>query len=110
MDMSLKVIEMQIALPRTQDAGKIQEQLQQRSQIQHDHAAHEVQKEVEKKEHSVVKEERKSSVQLHTREGNPDKGSFIKGKKRKKNNNTEEKTASTSLPHPYKGKSIDYSG
>ena len=82
--MSLKVIEMQIALPRTQDAGKIQEQLQQRSQIQLDHAAHEVQKEVEKKEHSVVKEERKSSVQLNAQEGNPDKGPFLKQTKKKK--------------------------
>ena len=65
--MSLKAIEMQIALPRTQDAGKIQEQLQQRSQVQLDHAAHEVQKQVEKNEHSVVKEERKHPYSLMNR-------------------------------------------
>lgn len=106
--MSLKVIEMQIALPRTQDAGKIQEQLQQRSQIQLDHAAQEVQKEVEKKEHSVVKEERKSPVQFHAEQGNPDKGPFIKQTKKKKKE--EKKTTSISQQHPYKGQSIDYSG
>lgn len=105
--MSLKVIEMQIALPRTQDAGKIQEQLQQRSQIQLDHAAHAVRKEVEKKEHTVVKEERKSPVQLNAKEGNPDKGPFLKQKQKKKD---EKKTISTSQQHPYKGQSIDYSG
>lgn len=107
MEMSLKVIEMQIALPRTQDAGKIQEQLQQRSQIQLDHAAHEVQKEVEKKEHSVVKEEQKPPLQFNAQEGNPDKGPFLRKPKKKK---SEKKTASTSQDHPYKGKSIDYSG
>ena len=106
--MSLKAIEMQIAIPRTQDAGKIQEQLQQRSQIQLDHAAHEVQKEVEKKEHSVVKEERKSPVHLNAQEGNPDKGPFSKQTKKKKND--EKKPASSSQQHPYKGQSIDYSG
>ncbi len=106
--MSLKAIEMQIAIPRTQDAGKIQEQLQQRSQIQLDHAAHEVQKEVEKKEHSVVKEERKSPVQLNAQEGNPDKGPFSTQTKKKKKD--EKKPASSSQQHPYKGQSIDYSG
>lgn len=106
--MSLKVIEMQIALPRTQDAGKIQEQLQQRSQIQLDHAAQEVQKEVLKKEHSVVKEERKLPVQFHAQQGNPDKGPFVKQTKKKKKD--DEKISSSSQQHPYKGQSIDYSG
>lgn len=108
MDMSLKVIEMQIALPRTQDAGKIQEQMQQRSQVQLDHAAHEVQKEVEKKEHSVFKEERKPPLQFNAQEGNPDKGPFLKQTKKKKKD--EKKAANSSQKHPYKGKSIDYSG
>ncbi len=106
--MSLKAIEMQIALPRTQDAGKIQEQLQQRSQVQLDHAAHEVQKQVEKNEHSVVKEERKLPVQFNEQEGNPDKGPFSKQTNKKKKE--EKKTTTSSQQHPYKGQSIDYSG
>ncbi|MFD4815209.1 hypothetical protein [Peribacillus butanolivorans] len=40
--MSFNAIEMQIALSRTQDAGKIQEQNQQKNLIQQDHAAHQV--------------------------------------------------------------------
>ncbi|MDV7763287.1 hypothetical protein SC499_01090 [Peribacillus simplex] len=57
--MSLKAIEMQIAIPRTQDAGKIQEQNQQKNLIQQDHAAHQVQKDSERKQRTVVGEERK---------------------------------------------------
>lgn len=106
--MSLKVIEMQIALPRTQDAGKIQEQLQQRSQIQNDQAAREVQKEVEKKEYSVVKEEQKPPLRFNAQDGNSDKGPFMSQTKRK--NKDEKKTARMSQLHPYKGKAIDYSG
>lgn len=41
---------MQIALPRTHDAGKIQEQLNQRNQINHDQLAHSIQKEVDLKD------------------------------------------------------------
>lgn len=107
--MSLKLIEMQIALPRTQDAGKIQEQLQQRGQVQHDHAAHEVRKEVEKKQQSVIKEEQKSSLQFNPQDGNPDKGPFSQQPKKNKNED-EKKRSSVSQDHPYKGKSIDYSG
>lgn len=44
--MSLKAIELQVALPRTHDAGKVQEQLHQRSQITQDLATREMQKEI----------------------------------------------------------------
>ncbi|AMM92482.1 hypothetical protein UP17_07915 [Peribacillus simplex] len=54
--MSLKAIEMQFAIPRTQDAGKIQEQNQQKNLIQQDHAAHQVQKDSERKQRTVVEE------------------------------------------------------
>lgn len=46
--MSLKAIELQVALPRTHDAGRVQEQLQQRSQITQDLATREMQKEIKK--------------------------------------------------------------
>lgn len=105
--MSLKAIEMQIALPRTQDAGKIQEQIQQRSQIQHDYAAHEVQKEVDKMQHSVVKEEQKSFLKFNEKDGNRDSGTF---EQQKKKNQDKKKNTSNSQIHPYKGNLIDYSG
>ena len=46
--MSLKAIEMQVALPRTLDAGKIQEQMQQRGQNMINIANDAVQNESEK--------------------------------------------------------------
>ena len=63
--MSLKTVEMQVALPRTVDAGKISEQLQQRSQLANDLAAAQNQKESDLKRTSVVKEERKAEAKLH---------------------------------------------
>lgn len=53
--MSLKAIELQVALPRTHDAGRVQEQLQQRSQITQDLATREMQKEIKKQETTVLK-------------------------------------------------------
>ncbi|MGA9228071.1 MAG: hypothetical protein WB217_17115 [Mesobacillus sp.] len=104
--MSLKAIEMQIALPRTQDAGKIQEQLQQRGQHLQEHAAQSVKKEDELKRKTVIKNNQKQETRLnkddrssnHNQEqSNPDK------KKNSENHNKQQN-------HPYKGKVIDYSG
>jgi len=104
--MSLKAIEMQIALPRTQDAGKIQEQLQQRGQHHQEHAAQSVTKEDELKRKTVIKNNQKQEARLnkddrssnHNQEqSNPDK------KKNSENHHIQQN-------HPYKGKVIDYSG
>ncbi|RSD28286.1 hypothetical protein EJA10_05915 [Mesobacillus subterraneus] len=103
--MSLKAIEMQIALPRTQDAGKIQEQIQQRGQHLQDHAAQSVTKEDELKRKTVIKNSQKQEARLN-KEGNPSGKQQEKG--RQNHANKEEKPASPH--HPYKGKVIDYSG
>ena len=63
--MSLKAIEMQVALPRTLDAGKIQEQMQQRSQNMIHIANDAVQHESEKKRNSVIKNEQSAETKLH---------------------------------------------
>jgi len=105
--MSLKSIEMQVALPRTMDAGKIQEQLQQRGQNMNDFATIRNQKENEQKRTSVVKQEQKSHVKLSqdNRDGKSDTEEREKsqGKKSKVLNEEKEK-------HPYKGNVIDFSG
>lgn len=104
--MELKSIEMQIALPRTQDAGRLQDQLQNRGQLQQDQINQSVQKDVEKLQNSVVKEERKDTVRLHQEEEGREeyKGQKRDKKKQKgKNKNLKEK-------HPYKGRRIDYCG
>lgn len=101
--MSLKSVEMQIALPRTVDAGKLQEQMQNRGMLQNDAAANLVKKEDEQKQKTVVKQERKDIVRFH-KEGENNNESDQKREKRDKN---QEKQGAQ---HPYKGKILDYSG
>lgn len=104
--MSLKAIEMQIALPRTQDAGKIQEQLQQRGQHLQEHAAQRVTKEDELKRKTVIKNNQKQEARLNKDDGstNPNQEQSHPDKKENSENQHIQQN------HPYKGKVIDYSG
>ena len=98
---------MQIALPRTQDAGKIQEQLLQKDRIQQDHATHQGRKEEERKQTTVMGEEQKLPAHFYEKEGSTDKSpSFKQRRKKERTRQTTENIDS----HPFKGKSIDYSG
>ncbi|MCS0787190.1 hypothetical protein [Cytobacillus pseudoceanisediminis] len=103
--MSLKSIELQIALPRTFDAGKIQEQLQQRGQTISGFAAESTRENAEKQRKTVIKHEQKQNVNL----GNDDSESQNEagGHERKDN---QKKDSDDKQNHPYKGKIIDYSG
>ncbi|WP_394232505.1 hypothetical protein [Niallia oryzisoli] len=102
--MSLKSVEMQIAIPRTLDAGKIQEQLQQRGQNIVEHANEALQKDVERKTNRVTKNE------------HLDRSKFLKDREKQSHEqkNREKKTKRTDVQqkkqHPYKGTFIDYSG
>ncbi|SHR13661.1 Uncharacterised protein [Mycobacteroides abscessus subsp. abscessus] len=102
--MSLKAIEMQIALPRMQDASKLQEQLQQRGQQQNDVAANTVAKEVEKNRISVNKHEQKEQVPL--KDHQRDKNENQQGKRNRKNKESQP----VKEVHPYKGNFFDFSG
>ncbi|MDQ0156788.1 hypothetical protein [Robertmurraya andreesenii] len=102
--MSLKAIEMQIALPRTQDIGKLQEQLQQRGQLQQDFATETVKKEEDKKKSTVVKQERKDEAHFH-KDGHHRDDKEQKGRKK----DGQEHQQRTEL-HPYKGTKVDISG
>lgn len=101
--MSLKAIEMQIALPRTQDAGKIQEQLQQRGQLQNDFATENVKKEDDKKKTTVLKQEQKDITRFH-KEGQQKEHSQSQGDRKEK------QSQQIKEAHPYKGTKVDYSG
>jgi hypothetical protein len=100
---SLKNIEMQIALPRTHDAGKIQEQINQRNQINHDQLAHSIQKEVDLKRTKVLENSEggklkyKNDSSLHQQQ---------EQKKKKKEDRIQEENPD----HPYKGTTIDFFG
>lgn len=102
--MSLKAIEMQIALPRMQDASKLQEQLQQRGQQQNDFAANTFAKEVEKNRISVNKQEQKEQVRL--KDHQRDKNDNQQGKRNRKNKESQP----VKEVHPYKGNFFDFSG
>lgn len=103
--MSLKTIELQVALPRTYDAGKQAEQIQQRSQLANDYAAHEMEKKLDQNRKNVVSLEQKEQAKLKKDfSGNRDGHS----EREKKNRKSEHEKAVED--HPYKGKTIDYSG
>ena len=103
--MSLKAIEMQIALPRTQDAGKIQEQWQQRSQIAHDFASHELKKEEKKKEQSIPSMN-KAEYTTIGEEADSTSGNRQSNARKKRGPIHKEENNH----HPYKGNVIDFSG
>jgi len=105
--MSLKSVEMQIALPRTHEAGKLQEQLQQRGQVSNHHAAAELEREAEKNRSTVIKQEQKERPQLNS--GNSSSGQQ-NGKQKSKKQENSSLDESGKEKHPYKGTIIDFSG
>ncbi|PLT34188.1 hypothetical protein [Bacillus sp. V5-8f] len=104
--MSFKAIEMQIALPRTYEAGNVVEGWQLRDQVAFHNAASEMKKEDEKKRSAVLKQEQKEKPLFHS--GNSNNGQGAGGWKHDQKVTTEAKQSSSQ--HPYKGKSIDFSG
>ncbi|WP_050614802.1 hypothetical protein [Bacillus testis] len=104
--MSLKAIEMQIALPRTQDAGKIQEQWQQRSQIAHDFASHELKKEEKKKEQSITSMSKAEYTAIGEETDSASGNSWQSNARKKRGPIHKEENNH----HPYKGNVIDFSG
>lgn len=101
--MSLKLIEMQVALPRTVDAAKIQEQHMQRGQLMNSQANMMVQQDEVKQRTTVVKQEQKEMARFHENGGNTDQQDSKEQKEKQKKNNMPD-------THPYKGHFIDFSG
>lgn len=102
MRLSLKSVEMQVALPRTQDAGKLQEQMQKNHQhFQESLAAVRLKQEELK---------RKKTNQMENT-----KNLTIKREERKKEQNNNEQVSKNKkrrnqVKHPYLGKKIDLNG
>lgn len=104
MGAGLKLVELQVALPRTQTAGKMQEQIQQRSAVAQDHLSQQqIEQDIKKKKTTTETEnlEQKrlanddESKKNNARENgtHKDKKSEVSGEKKE--------------AHPYKGKHID---
>ncbi|MCR2820694.1 hypothetical protein [Lederbergia panacisoli] len=102
--MSLKSIEMQVALPRTVEAGKISDQLQQRGQIILDQAAKEMEEKLERERHGIMEMDRKDKLLLK------DGQSHHNGDENPPNRNKKKKPIKVEGTHPYKGTTIDYNG
>ncbi|MCP3739119.1 hypothetical protein [Rossellomorea sp. BNER] len=101
--MSLKAIELQIALPKTFEAGKIAEQQQQQSQLAQNYAAEGSAKELTEKRTYVNKNEDKQDVMIAEDSCHRDSVNHINRKKKQEN-------SQHSSHHPYKGILIDYNG
>lgn len=102
--MSLKSIEMQIALPRSIDAAKLHDQLLHKGQIQNDQASGQIQKQETQQRTTVVKQEQKDPTRFF-QDGRGSQGENNQsGKQQKK------ETRQNAEKHPYKGNFLDFSG
>ncbi len=95
--MSLKLVELQLALPRTYDIGKIQEQMEQQSQLMQSQLAANIQKQEELQRRRVTANEKSSEMRWKKEKNPPLFQKNEKNKERKQN-------------HPYKGTRIDFTG
>ncbi|SFP08305.1 hypothetical protein [Salibacterium halotolerans] len=103
--MSWKAVELQVALPRTQDAGKLQEQLQQRGQAAQDRMAAQEEKELEKQRTQVLDPAGSEKSRLESGEN----GQLPVNNER--STQTPGAAEETNRPgHPFKGKLIDITG
>lgn len=100
--LSLKLVELQVAIPRTQDAGKLHEQLMMRGQHMQEHISSETEK-MEKRNRQSVNEKNKSeNAQLQK----DSSSNNLKHPQQK----TESPEQEEKEQHPYKGNFIDFMG
>ncbi|XJZ28523.1 hypothetical protein ACF5W4_06935 [Bacillota bacterium Lsc_1132] len=104
--MSLKSIEMQIALPRSIDASKLQDQLSHRGQQLQDHAVQAGQQQEVKQRSTVLKNDESHKSALRDGDQSQDHG----GQNKKNRKNDSQQTMQQNGTHPYKGNFLDFSG
>lgn len=97
--MSLKAIELQIAIPKTFEAGKIAEQKQQQAQLAQDSANMQTEKQAVKSKETVLKSS--PYAKLDGDDQQPSEESQQQEKKEKEQQQAK---------HPFKGSFVDYSG
>lgn len=103
--MSLKAVELQITIPRSQDAGRIQEQLQQRPQNDQTHLINEQKKEINKQLQKTKESEKTEKEKIKDQQNK-----HSKDQQNKQNDDkVEDKAKKKQLKHPYKGHSVDIS-
>lgn len=100
--MSLKNVELQVALPRTLDNSRLQQQLQHQNSLQNAQTSEELAARNQKAEQTVLHGEESARAALGEREG--------KGRQQKQSNGrqaSEENAGEAESPHPYKGQRLD---
>ncbi|MFD1204175.1 MULTISPECIES: RNA polymerase subunit sigma [Sporosarcina] len=100
--MSLKSIELQIAIPKTFEAGKVAEQKQQQSQLNQDLANALTEKRAEKMKESVMETEEYAKT-------NPDRKNDQQQNEQKQNEKRKQEEEMKTI-HPYKGSFVDFTG
>ncbi|MDV6376690.1 RNA polymerase subunit sigma [Sporosarcina sp. GW1-11] len=99
--MSLKSIELQIAIPKTFEAGKIAEQKQQQSQIDQQHANTLTEKQVRKNKESVLELAPYAKLDANAKRPNDQS---------EQQQNEKQEKEQQRVNHPFKGSFVDYSG
>lgn len=105
--MSLKAIEMQIAIPRTIEASKLYDQQMHRGQLTNEYGNMAMQQEEVKQRTTVVKQEQKDPAQFHHNQENSHERSKQEEMDKQKSKPKKERPIEK---HPYKGNFLDYSG
>lgn len=103
--MSLKAVELQIAIPKTFDAGKLADNHQQNVIGQQINANEALKKEIERKQLTVNKSEDLDAINDEENREQQQEGQHAR-------NNEKNKTLIKEKPakHPFKGNLFDYSG
>jgi len=99
--MSLKAIELQIAIPKTVEAGKIAEQKQQQSQLNQDQANAHTERQALRNKETVLEAEKYAKTNADKKNGKEGQAEDDK----QRTNEEEKKTV-----HPYKGSFVDFNG
>ena len=101
--MSLRGLELQIAIPKTFDAGKMADQAQQQALAHQANANEALKREIERKKSSVNTSE--ETNEIHSEDDSSGEYSSDKKRKKQKDKNENKKTQ-----HPFKGNFVDFSG
>ncbi|WP_100404460.1 hypothetical protein [Bacillus solitudinis] len=102
--MSIRPVEMQGSIPQSQNASKIQDQIQQRGQVGQEIISEHLKQEELKKRRQVneTNDSEKTRLQSEDKE---------KNQQHEQNNQKQDrKRKETQADHPYKGKFVDFSG
>ncbi|WP_419961650.1 RNA polymerase subunit sigma [Psychrobacillus sp. BM2] len=99
--MSLKLAELQIAIPKTFDAGKVADQIQQQSAINQSNAQAASERQLEKNRETVTKNE---AMETSSHEEERERAEQERQKREKKEREV------TETKHPFKGNFVDFSG